>query len=482
MVIALVHTPSNPITAVVIALLLFGVSRPIIHRVARAEGSPWLVRILTISLILHLLAAPAQIFVVDHFYKGVADWLRYDNQGSILAPSFRHLDFTLAHANVRGIVNDGSVSIAAGIVMAIVGVNQLGAFLVFAWLSFLGTVMFYRAFTLTFPAAQAGHRRYALMLFFLPSLIFWTADVSKEAIMALSLGVTAYGASKVLIRRKGGFAMLVLGIAIGILVRPNELLVVLGGFAVALMIRPAGVGVNRSGLKRVGSLVFMALLLGLSIFFTLHYLHSSAGSLSLTQVAKNQSGTGAGFGSSGVPYSASPLTYWRDVYTILLDPLPITAHGTGQLISSLENTMILGLILFSLRQLRIVPRAAFARPYVMMCVVYSLGFIYAFAALGNLGLITRERTLLFPFLLVLLCIPRTPKGRAPAYQWELKRKARKNFRAPGAHPAARGVNVRGRPPASQASVAAERSPYEVPEDPPLAPTTPVGGLNDPPPD
>ena len=46
----------------------------------------------------------------------------------------------------------------------------------------------------------------------------------------------------------------------------------------------------------------------------------------------------------------------------------------------------------------------------MMCTIYSVLFVYAFAALGNLGLIARERTLLFPFFLVLLCIPRTPKG------------------------------------------------------------------------
>jgi len=111
----------------------------------------------------------------------------------------------LANANVRGIVNDGSVSIATGIVMAIVGTNQIATFLVFSWLSFLGTILFYRAFTLTFAGAPAGHRRYALMLFFMPSVIFWTADVSKEAIMMLSLGLTAYGIAKVLVHRRGGF-------------------------------------------------------------------------------------------------------------------------------------------------------------------------------------------------------------------------------------------------------------------------------------
>ena len=99
---------------------------------------------------------------------------------------------------------------------------------------------------------------------------------------------------------------------------------------------------------------------------------------------------------------------------VLFDPLPINAHGSSQLIAAAENTVLLGLILASLRQLRIVVRASFARPYVLLCLVYSLGFMYAFAALGNLGLIERERTMLLPFLLVLLCIPRGPKRALPA--------------------------------------------------------------------
>ena len=65
----------------------------------------------------------------------------------------------------------------------------------------------------------------------------------------------------------------------------------------------------------------------------------------------------------------------------------------------------------------------------MMCLVYSIGFIYAFAALGNLGLIYRERVMLLPFLMVLLAIPRTPKGRPAMYEWEYRRKDRPKFRA-----------------------------------------------------
>ncbi len=64
----------------------------------------------------------------------------------------------------------------------------------------------------------------------------------------------------------------------------------------------------------------------------------------------------------------------------------------------------------------------------MLCARLQLTFIYTFAALGNLGLIERERVMMFPFLLVLLCIPRAPKGSPPRYLWELRRRARLQLR------------------------------------------------------
>lgn len=414
---------SNPITAVLVFFILIAISRPIITRVAAAEGTPWLVSILTASLILHLLCSPGQIFVVDHFYHGIADWIRYDTQGSKLAPGFRHFDFSLAPGGLRGIVNDGSVSIAAAIVFTLVGTNQLAAFMVFAWLSFLGGIFFFRAFTLTFGGA--GARRYAYLIFFLPSLLFWTADVSKEAIMTFSLGLVAYGAAKILARRSGGYLVAVIGIALGILIRPNELLLIVAGFTVALMVSSSGTR-TRDGFRRVVRLIFFGSVLALSVYLTVHYLHNSGGSLSLNSVQSDNAGNG---GSGGVSYSTNLLTYPHDIYVILFDPLPFNFHGFGELLAAAENSVILVLIFASWRNLRMVPRAALSRAYVMMCAVYCFAFIYTFAALGNLGLITRERTLLFPFLMVLLSIPRAPKGRPPRFEWEVRRRDRKRILA-----------------------------------------------------
>ncbi|MGP0108717.1 MAG: hypothetical protein ACLPR9_07620 [Acidimicrobiales bacterium] len=419
-----VAVPSQPFVALIVAGVLFGLGRVIIRRVAFAEASPWLVRIMTIGLVLHLLGAPAQIYVVDHFYGGIADFVRYTHQGALLSSNFRHFNFTLAGADVRQIVNDGSVSIATGIVMALVGVNQLATFLVFSWISFIGTIFFYRAFTLTFSGAD--NRRYAWMLFLMPSVIFWTADVSKEAIMMFALGLTAYGAAKILTRRRGGFSLVVPGVAIGYYIRPNELILVLAGFAVAMMVPTAAARRSQGALRRLVGLAFLGGLLAFSVFLTFHYLRHGNSTLSLQQVNSNNRATSSA--TSAVPYSTNLATYPRDIYEMMFNPLPIKAHGAGQRIAALENTVIIGLILMSLRQLRMVPRAAFARPYVMLCTVYSAGFIYTFAALGNLGLIERERIMMLPFLLVLLCIPRAPRGSPPRYEWELRRRARLQIR------------------------------------------------------
>ena len=413
---------TNPIVAVVVAAILFAIGVAIVRRVAEAERDPWVHKALMACLILHLVAAPLQIFVVNHLYAGVADYNRYDFQGAALAPGFRHLDFSLAPANLRGIVADGSVSIVAGVVFAVVGVNQAAGFMVFSFMSFVGIMFFYRAFTLTFGGF--GSHRYGYLIFFLPSLVFWTSDVSKEAIMIFLLGVIAYGCARILAHRGTGNWLLILACSAGAaFIRPNQLVLALGGFAVAMMFRPSGHGRFEPG-RRFTSLVAAAAMVGIGMFVTLHFLPGLHGSLPLQQIAKNNSGTGAGFGSSGVPYSSNLLYYPRDVFVVLFDPLLFNAHGGGQLFEAVENTVVLVVVVASLRNLRILPRASLARPYLLMCTIFTALFCYFFASLGNLGLITRETTVVLPFFLVILCIPRGPHRAPPRYEWELTRRQR----------------------------------------------------------
>lgn len=413
--------------ALFVAALLAWLGVLVAKKVARHDSYAKLEKVVIASALLHLVSAPLQIFVVDHFYGGVADWLRYDHQGALLADMWRSGHFALAGSGVTGIIGSGSVSIAGGVVMTLVGPNHLAAFFVCSWLSFIGCVFFYLAFRVTFP--RADRHWYALLIFLFPSLLFWTADVSKEAFMLLGLGLAAYGIALVMVGRRTGYLYLLLGGALSLFIRPDEIVILIVGFALAMVIRSA-TGNTFGGFRRprhvftmAAAFIFVAAVVVISIYEASHFLHtltSSGLGNSLNKLATNNQGSGAGFGSSSVAYSSNPVWYPRDAYTVLFDPLPFSAHSVTQLVAAGENTLILLLILSSLPRLRFLPRLCLQRPYVFMALFYSAVFVFAFAALGNLGLITRERTLLLPFLFVILAFPVARSG-AERYPWQRRR-------------------------------------------------------------
>src|SRR5205085_1758787 len=127
--------------------------------------------------------------------------------GVLLGDSYRHLIFVgPAHSNLPF----QTIEVVTGLIYAVIGPTQLGGFLVYAWLGFLGLVLFYRAFRIAFP--EGDHRRYARFLFLLPSLLFWPSSIGKDAWMVLMLGIAAYGAARVLSRQPTGFILCVLGL------------------------------------------------------------------------------------------------------------------------------------------------------------------------------------------------------------------------------------------------------------------------------
>ena len=218
------------------------------------------------------------------------------------------------------------------------------------------------------------------------------------------------------------------GGAVALFIRPDEIVLLVIGFAVAMVVR----GLFRQGRSFRNPIRIAAAVVVIGAFVVLtgieasHFIHEAGGNGltgSLSQVQANNQGVGAGFGSSQVPYSSNPLYYPGDVYTVLFDPLPIAARSVTTLAAAAENTLILVLFFLSFRQLRCLFHVSLQRPYVLVCAVYNVVFLYSSAALGNLGLITRERSLLLPFLFVLLAIPLAPVGEYP-YPWQLARRLR----------------------------------------------------------
>ena len=151
---------------------------------------------------------------------------------------------------------------------------------------------------------------------------------------------------------------------------------------------------------------------------TAHFFGVQSLSVSSIQDVLNTNATNTGgvnasqYGSVvATSVSLSPLSIPKDIYYVLIRPLPFQAHGVAQLASSLENAFLVVLLITSWRRLASAFRAMRRRPYLLLVALYSLVWIVLFASIGNLGILVRERTSLLPLLLVLVSWPAAKRAR-----------------------------------------------------------------------
>jgi ascorbate-specific PTS system EIIC-type component UlaA len=102
---------------------------------------------------------------------------------------------------------------------------------------------------------------------------------------------------------------------------------------------------------------------------------------------------------------SSPVGIAQAAVAVIFRPWPFEAHNVQALFASLEGVLLLGLLLTSLRRIAALPRAMVQRPYVAFAVIYSALFTYAFSAIGNFGILARQRVQLYPLLIIVLCVP-----------------------------------------------------------------------------
>jgi len=410
----MVNIPSATWIGLIVGLVLLVFVVPVVARsVARLDEDRGTFRLVMASGALKLAAAPLWIYVNDHYYSGIADAYGYSRIGAQVAAQIRNGDFSF---HVGRLIGDGATSIITGIVYTVVGSNVLGGFFVFAFLGFLSLVLFYRAFRVALP--EGDRRRYAKLVFFFPSLIFWTSAIGKDALISLGLGLGALGAARILARIRGGFLLLGMGLGLTALIRPHIALMLFAALAVAYLVSKSK---NPSPLNPLVKLLGVVVLVvgGLVLAkLTAHFF--GVQSLSVTSIknvlnanAVNTGGVNATqYGSVvATSVSLSPFSIPKDIYYVLIRPLPFQAHGLTQLVSSLENTFLVALLIVSWRRLASAFKAMRRHPYLLLAALYSLVWIVLFSSIGNLGILVRERTSLLPLLLVLASWPAATRAR-----------------------------------------------------------------------
>jgi hypothetical protein len=405
----------------VLVPVLVATAIPIIFAVTRRDEVP-LTRLLVVALVVKLAASFLRYFIAVELY-GSGDALRYDAAGSAIADAFHRGELTvldvLSLGRITAFVDDFT-----GLVYTVMGPSRLGGFLVFSWLGYWGLFLFHRAARVGLP--EGDQRRYALLVCFLPSLVFWPSSIGKEALMLFALGVSALGVARVLERRAFGWLILAGGLGLSYMIRPHVGVVVIGALAVAYLFR------RRPGrapvLGPVGRFVTVALLVGAMAFGLGQVVDEllPATAEQPTDVVSGvgeildraEQGTDEGGSEIDRPSPNNPLEYPGAVFSVLFRPTLFEVQSAGTAIAAMETAVLLVLLIVGRRRVRTSLRLAFRRPYILFCLVYTGIFTFAWSAFSNLGALARQRVQVWPLVLILLAAPvvssRSSTPRPPA--------------------------------------------------------------------
>jgi hypothetical protein len=407
------HTTYRVWGAFWVAPVLLILSVPVANRAARHDGPAMGRCVMVAAAVKVLVAPPLRYWMAFSVYGGFSDSVDYHQAGVVLAPLFRHG----IYQNLGQISGTRFLEIVTGQVYAFIGPTLLGGFMVFSWFAFIGCYLFHRAFRTAYPDGDG--RRYALLVFFFPTMLFWPSSTGKEAFMILALGAAALGAAQLFAGRFRGLVWLALGLWGAAVVRPHMALIVGVGLVVAAPLVVVRGGTQATARRR-GRLAGAVLILGLLVagpaligvaekFFHLQSLNTQTAQEVLDETTRLSGKNGSTFTSVS---PNNPAGFVLSGVTVLFRPFPFEVRNAQALLTSLEGLSLLTLGVLSFRRLARLPAEASRRPYLIFGLVYTLAFIYAFSALGNFGILARERSQLLPALFVLLCIPAAAPDRS----------------------------------------------------------------------
>ena len=414
--LVLISTHTSGLWVILFLLpILLAASWPAFLRQARREHDARLAQLLMLALVLKLFGSLVRYWVAIHVYEGVADAIQYHQVGADLARRFAagHFDTGLSSLSSTDFIR-----FFTGVIYTVTGPSIYAGFLLYSWLAFWGMFFLYQAFTIAVP--DGNRRSYARLLFFLPSMLYWPSSIGKEAWMLFALGLAAKGTARLLTGRTwGGLVLAGTGLWLATLVRPHVGGMAALGLLVAYLLArpPRRLGMLGAVIKLFGLAVLLVVgvvLLGQIQRYLLDKGIDPAEGVNsvLAESARRTSGGGSGFQAPSTSTSLLGLPY--ATVTILFRPFPFEAHNAQAAVIALESTLLLCLTVARSRTIWRAVRHLRRWPYVAFVVVYTAGFVVAFASISNFGILARERVQLLPFFFVLLAVPGGRRRHGPS--------------------------------------------------------------------
>lgn len=376
----------------------------LLGRRVHSDAESWLPGLMTLAMMAKLAASSVRYYVLVVIYHGSGDAGRYNIFGIEIAETWRALQVPDVTTVAFGSEGTRFTAWVTGLVYAPYQPSFQGGFWIFAFLAFIGQFFLYLAFR---KAIHSDHwKRFAILVFFWPTLIYWPSSIGKEALIMLFLGLGCWAAASLFAEYKLRWLPLIgLSAYLISMVRVH----VAALFVASLMLAVAFAkrrDASAAPMKRVLILLIaaasiMPLAFGVGEKFDLDVASLSADTIDpLFDDVGDTTEQGGSSVSGGV--IRSPIDIPAGVLKVLFRPLPIEASNLQMLMSSIEGALLLGLLAWRLPDMIRNRREIRRSPFLLFSFVYSALFIWAWSAILNLGILARQRSLVIPFILVLV--------------------------------------------------------------------------------
>jgi hypothetical protein len=377
------------------------------------------------SFVMHVGFACAQVPLTASFFGG-GDMFRYLTYGETLArmmeidplhvvPEVTRL-LLHEHPNLPLLIlgagsGTGTMAALAAWTFYLVGPSRYAACVAFAVLSLSGKIAIYRVFRGNIDPRLRW--RAAIAALFVPSFVFWSSGLLKEAVVIAGFGWSFLGLHLWIQegrRGLGGAAMIAGGVVMA-LVKPYILFpFVLGGgtwYYWSQSLKRGRVRIRPARLTLAAGMALGGIVL-LGQHFPEYSLDNFAEQASRLQQLGRFGGSAFALGDQTPSTLIGQFVYApAALLTSLFRPFVFEAHNVPSFINALETTVLTLLfirILF-VRNLRSVCDEIMGSPLLVFCAVFVLAFGVAVGlASSNLGTLSRYRSPLLPFFVVLLLL------------------------------------------------------------------------------
>ena len=362
------------------------------------QSDRYLRRLLLTGLVAHMTASAVFLWVGFVIYGGTVDAFHYWTTGLQLAERFQIVGWSAFHGPYW---STNLIENICGFATLLVGDALPTLFIAFSLISLAGAYLFYRAFTIAFP--DGDRWLFGVLVVLLPSLLFWSSFVGKDALIQYFIALTCYGFARITQRpTPSGVLYCATGLAGALLIRAH-----IAAMLAIAMTFPYTVGRSRSrGASKAARIVLIpALVCGTYFLITQAKsfidIQGENGTTVFQQadaITRNSQIGGSAFNegtSLAGRIAESPFLLFR--------PFPWEIHSAMGVAPALESV---GLIYLCWTRRREIWSALqhWRDPYVGFVLVYSVVFLVTFGgAISNFGILLRQRIMLVPLVLMILC-------------------------------------------------------------------------------